>query len=216
MELLLAIAVMAIVLVAINGVFFSALRLRNSVSNGLDESVPLEHAIAVMRRDLQNTTPPGGILQGGLQSGVVNGTVSQNSGITIYTTTGVLSESAPWGDVQKVSYQLQEPTGGARGAGKDLIRSVTRNLLPITTEEDDDQWLAGNIEQLQFDYFDGSNWNDTWDSSTGNTNLPVAVRVRIQVAQTSRAQTLSPQPIELIVPMVTQYRTNTTQSALSQ
>src|SRR5713101_1853807 len=74
MELLLAIAVMAIVLVAINGVFFSALRLRNSVSNGLDESVPLEHAIAVMRRDLQNTTPPGGILQGGLQSGVVNGT----------------------------------------------------------------------------------------------------------------------------------------------
>ncbi len=199
---------MAIVLVAINGVFFSALHLRNSVSNGLDESVPLEQAIAVLRRDLQNTTPPGGTLQGGIQSGVVNGTVSQNNGITIFTTTGTLSESAPWGDVQKVSYQLQEPAGGARGTGKDLIRSVTRNLLPTAVEENEDHWLAGNIEQLQFDYYNGNNWNDTWDSSAGNTNLPVAVRVRIQPARAERSHSLNAGPIEMIVPIVAQYRTN--------
>src|SRR5262249_51023166 len=138
--------------------------------------------ISIMRRDLQNATAPGGTLLGGVQSGVVNGNVSQNDGITIYTTTGAMGESTPWGDVQKVSYQLQDPTGGSRGMGRDLIRSVTRNLLPTTTEEAQDQWLAGNIEQLQFGYFDGNNWNDTWDSSTGSTNLPVAVRVRIQVA----------------------------------
>ena len=34
---------------------------------------------------------------------------------------------------------------------------------------------------LEFDCYDGSQWRNTWDTSAGDTNLPVAVRVRIQL-----------------------------------
>jgi type II secretion system protein J len=210
-ELLLAVGVMAIVLVAINAVFFGALHLRATVTNALDEALPLEQALTFVRRDLQNTLAPGGQLSVGLQSGVVNGNVSQNNGITLYTTTGLLSSNQPWGDIQKVSYQLQDPENIGQARGKDLIRSVTRNLLPTATEEAHDQWLMGNVQQLDFSYYDGANWQDTWDTTSTQTNLPYAVKVRLQLAA-NRSSGPLPKPIEMIVPLITQTRTNAASS----
>jgi type II secretion system protein J len=208
MEVILAIAVCAAVLVAINAILFSALKLRAHTAGALDESLPLERALNLLRRDLKNAVPPSGVLAGPLQSGGISGGMgiglTDNSGIQIYTTTGLLTADAPWGDIQKVTYQLQSPANTA-AVGKDLVRSVTRNLLPTTTEESDDQWVASGIETLQFRYFDGASWVDSWDAST-QTNLPIAVRVSIQLASSSG--TANPQPLELVVPLVTQMRTN--------
>jgi type II secretion system protein J len=207
-EALLAIAVCAVVLVAINAVFFSALRLRAHVNESLDESLPLERAMSLLRRDLKNAVPPGGQLAGPLQSGGISGGMgiglADNSGIQIYTTTGLLSADAPWGDLQKVTYQLQAPANPST-PGKDLVRSVTRNLLPTTTEASDDEWIASGIDTLQFQYFDGASWTETWDAST-QTNLPQAVRVSISL--TANAGAPHPQPLELLVPLVIQARTN--------
>src|SRR5712671_3751317 len=58
-EVMLALAVSAIVLAAIGGVFYSAMRLRERTSAMLDESAPLHHALTVLRRDLQGALPPG-------------------------------------------------------------------------------------------------------------------------------------------------------------
>src|SRR5262245_66678258 len=95
MEIMLAVAIFAVVLVAINGVFFSALRLRARTSAALDNSAALEQALVVIRRDLANAVPPGTVLAGSLQSGVVGGTLSQNNGLELFTSTGTLSDNAP-------------------------------------------------------------------------------------------------------------------------
>jgi type II secretory pathway component PulJ len=160
MEVMLAVAVFAIVLVAMNGVFFSALRLRARTSAALDESVALEQALTVLKRDLAQAVPPGGVLAGALQSGVVGGALSQNNGLEMFTTTGSVNDNTRWGDVQKVTYQLQEPANPANSFGKDLVRGVTRNLLS-TTDEMEYQWLLGNVEQLEFAYYDGLTWRDS-------------------------------------------------------
>src|SRR5689334_414498 len=60
MEMMLALAVSAIVVAAIGGVFYSALRLRNSAAAALDEEAPLYQALDLLRRDLQNALPPSG------------------------------------------------------------------------------------------------------------------------------------------------------------
>jgi general secretion pathway protein J len=208
MEVMLAMAVFAVVLVAMNGVFFSALRLRARTSAALDETATLEQALTVMRRDLAQAVPPGGVLAGSLQSGVVGGALNQNNGLELFTATGSLSDATPWGDVQKVTYQLQEAANPAGASGKDLVRGVTRNLLSIT-EEPEYQWLLGNVEQLEFAYYDGSTWRDSWDSTAGETNLPAAVRVRVQLAKAGGQGGLRErEPIELIVPLMAQARTN--------
>src|SRR5438067_945126 len=83
-------------------------------------------------------------------------------------------------ELQRVSYVLVDPANRA-AAGKDLIRAVTRNLLPATAEEEPaQQWLMGGVQGVTFYYYDGTQWRDSWDSTaadptTGLTNnLPQA------------------------------------------
>jgi type II secretion system protein J len=209
-EVMLAIAVCAVVLVAINAIFYSALHLRARTSEALNASLPIERALSLLRHDLQNAVPPGAIMAGPLQSGVISGGTgasgAENSSIQIYTSTGTLAANAPWGDIQKVTYELQSPAN-ASAIGKDFIRSVTRNLLSTTTEDLDEQYLAGGVENLQFSYFDGVNWLDSWDSLS-QTNLPQAVRVSLYLS--ANASSPHPQPLQLLVPLMAQARTNLT------
>jgi len=211
-EMLLALAVSAIVLAGIGGVFYSAIRLRERTAALVDESVPVYQSLSFLRRDLQGAVGPGGVLAGDFRSGAVNSGTLQGYGLQFCTTTGSLKDEVPWGDIQEVTYELRDPTERNSLGGKDLIRSVSRNLLSTTTPDSDDQWLLGNVQSLEFACFDGIDWRDTWDTSLGDTNLPVAVRVRIQLATDSTVDTRNRQPIELVVPLVTQFRTNAVQT----
>lgn len=213
-EVLLAVTIFAIVLAAINMVFFSALRLRMTTSRALDAALPLQQALTALRRDLQGALPPGTNcdLAGDFKSGAsANGFgMTQNGGLEFYTSTGVINDKAPWGDVQRVFYQLREPANRTTALGKDLIRGVTRNLLSTTMEDPTEQWLIGDIESLEFACYNGTDWRDSWDTSMGDSGLPQAVRVRIQLASNDAANSRNRQPIEILVPIESQSRTNQT------
>jgi type II secretion system protein J len=212
-EMILAVGVAAIVLVAINAVLFSALHLREVTQAAVDEATPLDQAFTILRRDLQCCVPPepNGILTGDFKAGNVTSLgLSQPVSVEMFTATGVLHENEPWADVQRVTYELRDPA--SRGAnGKDLIRSVTRNLLSTATPDIQDQPLLSGVESIRFSCFDGTQWLDAWDTTdttTSDTNLPVAVRVLIQLAGNNSDNT-KPQPIQILVPIDSQSRTNT-------
>jgi type II secretion system protein J len=205
-EVLLALAISAIVLVIIGSFFAGALKVQKQMNSSLDESIPIERALNVLEKDLKNAVAPGGMLAGPLQSGSAEGGVDANDGIQIYTTTGLMTPNSPWSEIQKVTYGLQAPSDNTTNNGKDLIRTVTRNLLTTGTEDDDEQFLAGGIESLRFSYFDGNNWLDSWDDST-ETNLPLAVRVNVQMAAADQ-NSARPDPIQLLVPLMVQTHTN--------
>jgi type II secretion system protein J len=204
-EVLLALLLCGVVLVIISSVFASALKLQQRASDNVDKSLPIERALGLMRKDLKNAVAPGGMLAGPLQSGSLSSGVDANAGIQIYTTTGLITPNSPWGEIQKVTYGLQAPNDSSV-AGKDLVRSVTRNLLTVSTEDEDDQYLASGVETLNFSYFDGANWLDSWDDTT-ETNLPLAVRVNLQLAA-SNPNEVKPDPIQLLVPLMVQVHTN--------
>jgi len=208
-EAMLAIGIMAIVLLAINGVFFSALRLRDRTSDAVDNALPAQQAMAILRRDLQCAMAPAGMLSGDFKVGNVSeANQSQPVAIELYTATGALRANEPWADVQMVTYAMRPPASRSPTGGNELIRCVTRNLLYTTTPKVDDQYLMGGLQDLRFSCYDGTQWLDAWDTTNGNTNLPLAVRVRIQL--TGAAAT---EPIEMIVPIVSHSRTNQLQSA---
>jgi general secretion pathway protein J len=211
-EILLAVAVFAIVLLGVNTVFYSALRLERSTHRLLDERLPLNHALATLRRDLQGAVQPdsNGVFICDYKSGAARGgfASSPSGSLEFCTTTGRPGKDAPWADLQRVKYELTEPTNAAAGGGMDLVRVVTRNLLPVTTEETDEQWLMGGIESVEFLGYNGTEWRDTWDSSSGDAGLPQAVRVRVQLALPENRKTTRREPLELFVPLTTQARTN--------
>jgi hypothetical protein len=210
--MLLALAVSAIVLAGIGGVFYSAIRLRERTAALVDASAPLHQALAFLRRDLQGVMPPGGVLAGDFKSGAISSGLIQGYGLQFSTTTGIIKDDVPWGDIQDVVYELRDPTERTYVGGKDLIRSVTRNLLPTSTQDATEQWLLGNVQSLDVTCFDGIEWRDSWDSSLGDTNLPVAVRVRIRMAADNPSDSGNAQPIEMIVPIGIQSRTNIVQT----
>jgi hypothetical protein len=66
----------------------------------------------------------------------------------------------------------------------------------------------GKVQTLQFDCYDGTQWRNTWDTSAGDTNLPVAVRVRIQLVARQGEGNANSTPLEMLVPIISQTRTN--------
>jgi type II secretion system protein J len=209
MEVMLAMAISAIVLAGIGGVFFSALRLRERSAASLDRSLPLHQAFALLRRDLQGAMPPAGLyaLAGDFRIEPQSAGLGQNFRLHFYSSTGIVRDSVPWGEIQEVLYELRDVAAGANG--KELVRSINRNVLGTATPQADEQPLLANVQSLEFAGYDGTDWRDTWDTSLGNTNLPSAVRVRVLLANEAKSDP-NQQPFEMIVPVVTQSRTNQT------
>ncbi len=239
LELLLATAIFAIVLVAINTVFYSALRLRDRTTAAIAAELPVNQALAVLRRDLVGALPPGGTLVGDFKSGTGSSSVANrnsSSGSTtgaamaqpstlsaadvgsldFFTSGGALSDTEPFGDVQEVNYQLVAPADPLHALGKDLTRTVNRNLLAVSTPASQSQRLLGNVARFEFLFYDGTQWRNSWDTSNGDTNLPLAVRVRLLLARENPGPNdVNRQPMEMLVPLVIHSTTNTTSTTNS-
>jgi type II secretion system protein J len=210
-EMILAIGIAAIVLVAVSTVFFTSLRLSSDTAEMVDAASPVDTAVTYIKRDLECAVPPTNgtskIFSGGFRAGnnLASMGVSDPVAVEMFTASGAISDNAPWGDIQRVTYELKTSTG-ASAVGRDLYRSVTRNLLPVSTSDVTEQFLLSGVNSVKFSCYDGMQWNDTWDTTDPtaiNTNLPLAVRVDIQMAGPP-----SVQPIEFVVPIDSQSRTN--------
>jgi type II secretion system protein J len=210
-EMILAIGIAALVLITISAALFAAMRLRDATVDMVDAASPVDTAANFLTRDLQCcVTPTNGtskVLSGDFRvgNGLTSVGVSTPVQIEMYTATGSLSENAPWADIQRVTYELKNPTD-LSVPGKDLYRSVTRNLLSVSTPDVEDQLMLSGVQNITFSCYDGAQWNNTWDTtspSTTETNLPLAVRVDIQMAGNAAAA-----PIELVVPIDAVARTN--------
>jgi general secretion pathway protein J len=219
-EVLLAIAILGMVMVAVHSVFHAALQLRNKADEAFTEAIPLQHALATIKNDLINIALPGGTLSGSLQtSPTTDSSMSlthdgEQCGPTFYTTTGTLSDLQPWSEMRKVTYYLMQPTNDSNGL--DLVRSVTRNLLPVNEEEYSDQRLMSGVNQLTFQFYDGTSWQDDWDSTgasssttTTSTN-PLPTGVRVQLTLINKAGVIDRNPIEMVIPVTVNGQTNTT------
>ena len=211
-EVLLAVGIFAIVLFAINTVFFSALKLERATTRAVDERLPLNQALAILRRDLQGAVQPmtnSTLLTRDFKSGGRSSFGSAAGGsLEFYTTTGVISDDAVWSDLQKVRYELVVSSDRANAKGQELVRIITRNILATTTEQQDEQLLVSGVESIEFLCYNGSDWRSTWDTTAGDTGLPLAVKVRVQLATENPAVKLSREPLELLVPITTVLLTN--------
>jgi type II secretion system protein J len=211
-EMILAIGVAALVLIAVNAVLFTALHLREVTTDVVDAATPVDQTFTYLRRDLQCVvTPTNGtskVLSGGFRigNGLASAGASDPVAAEICTATGALSANSPWADIQRVTYELKNST--TVSGQRDLYRSVTRNLLSVSTPDVADQLMLSGVESVKFSGYDGAQWAEVWDTTDPNstyTNLPLAVKVEIKMVGDSNAKL---EPIELVVPIDAVARTN--------
>jgi hypothetical protein len=148
------------------------------------------------------------MLIGPFQSINQTNTLPDQIGPDFYTSGGEPDGMVPWGDIEKIDYLLSLPTNRMM-AGKDLVRAVTRNLLPVNppTVPDQKRTLLSGVQSVIFTYYDGTSWDPQWDS-TQQTNLPYAIKMDIQMAAQTRGSGLGPK-YELVIPLDVQVTTNT-------
>jgi type II secretion system protein J len=220
LELLLATAVGAIVLLVINSTFFAALRLHNSTHEKIEEDLVVQRALGIVRKDLAGIMIPANpqattsTLSGQLQSdvGTLNEIDNTSERITpdIHTSSGKLDGWTPFADVQIVAYYLS-PTSDGSGT-KSLVRVVSRNLLSASDQNVvQEQALLPGVASAAVSFFDGIDWLDYWDS-TASTSLPTAIKFSLVMARDGGIRT-DPAPIELIVPVLVKTTTTAQQEA---
>ena len=203
----------AIVLLVINGTFFGALRLGNTTHDRIAADLELQRTLGIVRRDLAGLMLPGSVLAGQLQttiaSSLTQGTYGDLVGPDIYTNTGSVDGWNPFSEVQLVDYYLAPATDGSKN--RTLVRVVTRNLLPVQSTTPDVQTLLPGVEDATIDYYDGTEWTDTWDSAVTST-LPTAIRFQITLVKTDPNQPATA-PITLVVPVLVMTTTSQAQAA---
>ncbi len=211
LELLLATAVGAVVLLAINTTFFGALRLHNTTHARIDADLVLERTLGIVRRDLAGLMLPGGTLSGQLQSSSFTSMTAGTSGDRIspdlYTNSGKIDGWNPFSEVQMVAYYLAP--GDSPNGGKRLVRVVTRNLLPVQETEPEEQVLLEGVDSATVQFHDRTGWTDMWDSEATST-LPAALK--FSLVMTAKDPNQPSAPIELVVPVMVMTTTSQTEA----
>jgi type II secretion system protein J len=207
LEVLIATLIAAIVLAAMNATFYAALHLRTVTNNLVENSIPMNHAASILKADLRGTLITGGTMAISIESPGTESGNNQPTDLDIYTTTGVLHDDLPWGDLQKVSYLLKTPTTQSNFGGKDLVRAVTRNLLASSQPDLAEQPLLSGVSSVQFSFYDGANWQTTWDSTSAVTPAPQAIKVHVEFAN-NNSTGQGRLPLEILIPVDDQVSSN--------
>ncbi len=218
-EIMLASIAAALILIAIYGLFSSAVKLRDKATARSHESLLRSRAMTVIRNDLENAYISGGVLAStldGSSTGSGGGDGTYPGYLKLTTTTGRDTDDASFGDVEQVEYYVTNEKDDDSATGGTLVRSVTRDLLNGSQDGAHEDKLLKGVKSFQVSFYDGASWQGSWlvsgttastsgtttTSGTNTETLPAAVRIDVQQNAANSATTVPP-PIEILVPWTT-------------
>ena len=179
LELSLAMAMMAMLALTLYMAMAIALRARDSAAANIAPVRAATVAADLIRQDLESVLPPSGTLAGPFE-GYSNGGLpgGRSDGIEFFCVgRDVARGDTPLAEgIRKVDLLVRTDV-----TPPILVRDVTRNLLAQTDMPPDEEILCRNVRQFGLRYFDGTTWQDTWDSTTLGNVLPLAVEMTLEI-----------------------------------
>jgi hypothetical protein len=119
-------------------------------------------------------------------------------------------------DLRRVSYWLAGGADSPLGLARQEVAAVTSDqemaVVPPGIPDEASMVIAEEVKSLQFSYFDGNAWQDTWDGTAagpdGSTPVgpPLAIAITLGIASDSGSSGNADQPLKLyrhVVPLVT-------------
>lgn len=206
LELILAMGIAAMISLSIYLTFSSAYRARSTILRASGPAHEAAIALDLIEADLANVLPPADTSATTDSSGTTSGSgtttalfgpmVGEQSGGGTGATDELSFFAIGRDPTRVVDNKIQTPTDvfaeGVRqvafgvAPGPDgrpaLMRRVIRNVLASSAATPEEEPLAGGVQSLIFEYYDGSDWTDTWNSDDQGYLLPLAVRVTLTIA----------------------------------
>jgi type II secretion system protein J len=186
LEVILAMLMASLLAVGMYQAMHVAFGARKTALTASDPVRAVAIAADLVRNDLQSVPPPTGILAGPFQGTHQSGpNGSDNDNLTFYTIAADPSASNPQNATQDnpLSEGIRKVELGIRSDAQPpaLVRRVTRNLMPGQEAKVEEEILARDVRGLSLRYFDGSNWQTDWDSTTVGDVLPLSVAVTVEL-----------------------------------
>jgi len=177
LEMLSALALAVILAAAMFGSFHTGFTSRKRAEAALTPARQAALALDQLRRDAESATPPTGILAGTfVGSEMQTGGFDTDTPLLVFHTFNEDMFGGSHG-IRKVEYALS-----ADGDFEyTLVRRVTANLLAPVTPEPVEEVLCRRVVSFEAAYFDGSEWQDSWDSTTLDNVLPQAIDAELEI-----------------------------------
>jgi len=177
LELLIAMTMMTIIAASLYTSMSIGFRARESAEKVVEKGRAAEIAIELIKGMLASSMDPDGVLAGEFKGEDEEGDEGYDADtLTFYASDYNPEEDELASDIEKVelSVPVREDT-----EEKVIVRKVTTNLLSPTTLDPDEEILCANVRSMNLEYYDGSDWQDEWDSSDNDNTLPKAVKITI-------------------------------------
>ena len=186
LELLVALSLMAALTASLYVTFRIAFTGREHAEAALAPVRIAEQTMDLIRADLESATPPTGLLAGPFTGS--NGTTPtglESDTLSFYSCSNNPEDphypagAPPAGDIRLVQYSLV--TINPTDTTSTLQRQITTNLLAPDVETPVTDYLCQNVLSFTVQYFDGTSWWPTWDSTQQGNVLPNAVEITLQL-----------------------------------
>jgi type II secretory pathway component PulJ len=216
-ELLLAAAAAALILGVLVHVYSDAIRLRRAAGEHTRAARLEARAINFIRSDLRNARLSGGKMAVTLDTGDTATHSQFPGGLRFNTTTGRINEDEFGPELQQVEYYISADAESGEQKYGVLKRAINRTLLGTLTDPEGEETMLKGVESMEVGFFDGSQWQDSWDTSSSTTSsassssststsgpaTPLAIRVRLMLAPDARPGS-NRRMIEVLVPWTMQ------------
>ena len=207
-EVLFAALAFAIVLAAVNAVFYGSLKLRERADEKQKENLPRLQSLELLKRDLRAAFYSEGFRADRFQCEPSRGLGVLADQIQFFAKTGTTDQSAPWPEVQQIEYYLAPANKPLENQNRlELVRAVTRNLLAPTYQPPEEQRLVSGVSAFQLSFFDGETWMTSWNSELQTPALPKAVQIYLEFAPTNQSDNPLPPSLTQIVSIPAEPRT---------
>ncbi len=137
-------------------------------------------AMEFMRNDLQNgiLTLTAATANNQTLASSFEGTSGSGASddLIFFTTADSFDHPNANGEIKQV-----ELTVATQNGEKVLVRRCIRNLLAQFQAVPDEEVLCRGVTDLQFQYFNGLDWVDSWDSTQLQNMMPSAVQVTLEL-----------------------------------
>jgi type II secretion system protein J len=198
MELLLALAMVAALMLSLYASVRVAVRARRSAGAAVAPVRAATIAMDMICRDLESVPPPKGILAGPFLGARQTGATGEAGYLQFYCLGAEGSD--PQLPVREGMRQV-ELMLLTNVTPQVLVRRVTWNLLANAQVVPEDEILCQGVRSFAVQYFDGMYWQTEWDSTSVGDVLPMAVRIQLEMEPAGGGADALPNRIVRIVPL---------------
>ena len=186
LEMLVAMTLMSVLAGSLYASLHIAFTARRSAVSAIEPVRAAQLAIELVREDIESALPPTGILAGAFYGQDLTDSAGRDADALLFYSSALGPEAAEGtGDITRIELAFVSPPDATERV---LVRRSTTNLLAPETVEPSEEILCRGVLGFNLRYFDGSDWQDSWDSSSQDNVLPLAVEVALEVDRPTRGE----------------------------